>query len=236
MWVPLILVAIVLGIVLLRKYNVKMPAMAVKIPAVSGRVIAWVLGGVALLVAGIWLYSTESLTGFEGLDVNLLIAVGILVALAIGGGLKKVGTPGTIALAVVVGALLLFGADAPKVWKKVQNGAASVVLSESKETLLSKQPQGLPQGRTWESMIVVWDEINPDGTIPMNIPSSMLEPAPGCTIAFSGRNGLDYVVLNRVIGGGWETHKPGQHTMGDKVKFMVIRKGVKEVNYWHSCP
>lgn len=209
-------------------------------PQVSGRVIGWVLGGIVLLVATVLLYATNSLPSLGGLDPNLLIAIGILLALAASGIMKKGGIAGTVALVVVVVGLLLFGTDAPKVWKKVQSGASSVVLSESKNTtdedFLPKQPQGLPEGRNWVSMVMVWDEVNPDGSIPMHTPSPTLKLGPGCTVAYSGQNGVDYVVLHQIIGGGWDTHKPGQHDIGNDVKFMVIRKGVKQVDYWYSCP
>lgn len=240
MWVPLILVGIILGIVLLRKHNIKAPAMSVNMPQISGRLVAWVFGGIALLVAAIWLFKTNSLSNLEGLDTNLWIAVGILGALAVAGALKKGGASGTVALVLVVGGLLFFGADAPQVWKKAQTGASSMVFSESKSTVdeapSQKQIQTTPDGRKWATMNVEWDEINPDGTIPIYIPSEIVEIPLNCTARYSERNGIDYQVLYRVIGGGWEAHRPGQHAVGAEVKFMVLRKGIKIVPYELSCP
>jgi hypothetical protein len=167
----------------------------------------------------------------------LILFGGVTYELKYAGKVSRRLTTAVVVSAVfVLLGYLIFGAEAPKVWKKVQSGASSMVLSESDKTPSLLPPMSLPEGRVWTTMHVVWDEMNPDGTIPMNTPSKPVEIKPGCTIAYSSRNGIDYVVLYNEIGGGWEMVKPGQSTLGDKIKFMVIRRGVKELTYEHSCP
>lgn len=242
MWIPLILVGIILGVVLLRKYNVKMPVIAVSMPPVSGRVIAWVFGGIVALVAAVWLYSKVSLSDLGGVDINLWIGIAILLILAVRGLIKIKSNlrMELAALVIVGGGLLFFGADAPKVWKKVQGGVSSVVLSESKsakDDAPSDKPLGpIPQGRNWETKSVVWDEMNPDGSIPINTPSATIQIPDYCTVLYADGIGREFQVLYRAIEGGWEPHQRGQHTPGDAFRIMVIKKGVKEITYRQSCP
>ncbi len=176
----------------------------------------------------------------ESIDINLVIAIGILIALAVAGALKKGGTTGTMALVLVVGGLLFLGTDATKVLKKVQDGAHSVVLSESKSTTsVAKTPEtqtlDLSQ-RKWAIVDVVWDAANEDESLPLNVASQSVEIPLFCTIRFSKGNGLDYQVLYPKMDGGWAVHKPGQNIEGAEIKFMVLRKGIKKVTYEISCP
>ena len=248
MWIPLILVGIILGVVLLRKYNVKMPVIAVSMPPVSGRVIAWVLGSIVALVAAVWLYSTDSFSGLGGVDVSLWIAIIILLILAGRALILHVSTKRaeTAALVIVVGGLLFFGTDAPKVWKKVQGGVSSVVLSESKsakreDTSSDKPLETLPQGRVWETKSYVWDERNPDGTIPIFTQSNSVElNHRGCKVMFSDRGGReygkDYAVLYLNNNGEWVPHIAGDNSSAYEVRAIALKTNMKELTYRLSCP
>ncbi|QQR65376.1 hypothetical protein IPH92_02245 [Candidatus Kaiserbacteria bacterium] len=203
----------------------------------------WVLGGIVALVVAVWLYSADSLSGLGGVDVNLWIAICILLILAVRGLIKKVSTVWveTAALIIVGGGLLFFGADAPKVWKKVQGGVSSVVLSESKDTKddsssSSKQLGNIPAGRNWETKSVVWEELNPDGSILINTPSLTIQIPDYCTVLYSDGNGREYQVLNQGVDGEWEVHQRGDHVAGTGFRIMVTKKGIKEVTYRQSCP
>lgn len=240
MWVPLILVAIILGVVLLRKYNVKMPAMAVKMPEVSGQVIAWVLGGVALLVAGIWLYNTESLTGLEGLDVNLLIAVAILVVLAIAGVLKKGGASGTVALIALIADLFLFGVDAPKVLKRVQNSVSAVILSES-----SNLPKGdfaiTHNNKQGYERVMTWETYNADKSIPVGVRSNEFPLHEQCTLNnYPDGYGRVYelMLFDENQSTGWVTQSNGSVLKGHYTKYavVVLVPHVQNIKFLEVCP
>lgn len=202
----------------------------------------WVLGSIVALAVAVWLYSTVNLSDLGDVNYSLWIAIIILLILAGRALILHVSTKRaeTAALVIVIGGLLFFGTDAPKVWKKVQGGVSSVVLSESKsakDDAPSDKPLGpIPQGRNWETKSVVWDEMNPDGSIPINTPSATIQIPDYCTVLYADGNGREFQVLYRAIEGGWEPHQRGQHTPGDAFRIMVIKKGVKEITYRQSCP
>lgn len=199
----------------------------------------WLLG---ISVIVVWLYATDNLPDFGDINYSLWIAIIILLILAGRALILHVSTKRaeTAALVIVVGGLLFFGTDAPKVWKKVQGGVSSVVLSESKsakDDAPSDKPLGpIPQGRNWETKSVVWKELNPDGSILMNTPSETIQIRDYCTVMYSNGNGREYQVLNQGVDGEWTVHRRGDHVAGTGFRIMVIKKGVKEVTYQQSCP